>query len=319
MSTKNHSNDIYLTRLYDAPLQAVWNAWTDPKQTAEWWGPRGFTITTLRKDVRTGGMWDYTMHGPDGVDYPNVTNYLEVQPLSRLVYDHGGTATQPPMFRVTVDFKETSGKTNMDMTMTLPTAEAATQTKKFIRQAGGDATWDRLAEFLEKEISGKEKFFINRSFAAPIERLYQMWTDPNHFSKWLPPTGFDMTFVSCNLVAGGKSFYFMSSAEGAKMYGRANYLELHRPDRVVYTQQFCDENENVVRHPLVPTWPETMLTTVALNSEGPTQTRITITWETVANASKEELETFIEMRGGMTQGWTGSFDKLETYLKQDSL
>ena len=49
-----------------------------------------------------------------------------------------------------------------------------------------------------------------------------------------------------------------------KMYGRAEYLEIEQPDRIVYTQQFCDEHENISRHPLAPTWPETMLTTVQL-------------------------------------------------------
>ena len=74
----------------------------------------------------------------------------------KLVYDHGGNDDRPPLFRVTVLFAETGGKTKMDMTMALPTPEAAEETRKFIKKAGGDATWDRLAEYLEKESSGKE-------------------------------------------------------------------------------------------------------------------------------------------------------------------
>lgn len=78
----------------------------------------------------------------------------------------------PPMFRVTVNFSETGGKTKMEMTMALPTPEAAFETKKFIKKAGGDATWDRLAEYLSK----KDIFVINRSFEAPIDVLFHMWT-----------------------------------------------------------------------------------------------------------------------------------------------
>jgi uncharacterized protein YndB with AHSA1/START domain len=100
------------------------------------------------------------------------------------------------------------------------------------------------------------------------------------------------------------------------MYGRANYLEFERPRQVKYTQQFCDENEKISRHPFAPTWPETMLTTVTLSEEGPDQTRVTITWEPYGSVTHEELETFIKARGGMTQGWTGSFDKLEAYLAE---
>src|SRR6185312_1400691 len=138
METKNKSNELKITRLYDAPLQAVWDAWTDPEQVAQWWGPRGFTITTHSKDLRTGGHWNYTMHGPDGTDYPNTTKYFEVEKYARLVYDHGGHEDRPALFRVTVEFSENRGKTTMDMRMTLPTPEEAEETRKMIRKAGGN-------------------------------------------------------------------------------------------------------------------------------------------------------------------------------------
>jgi len=150
----------------------------DPAQVAKWWGPRGFTLTTVHKDVRPGGTWKYTMHGPDGVDYPNLATYHEVEKHSRLVYDHGATETTPPLFKVTVNFSEKSGKTKMEMTMALATEEAATQTKKFIKSAGGNATWDRLAEFL----SSKDVFVINRSFEAPVDRVFDVWTKPEHLA-----------------------------------------------------------------------------------------------------------------------------------------
>ena len=314
MAAKNKSNEIRITRIYNAPVQAVWDAWTDPEQVAQWWGPRGFTLTTHSKDLRSGGSWNYTMHGPDGVDYPNTTKYLEVEKHSKLVYDHGGNDDRAPLFRVTVLFSEVKGKTKMDMSMTLPTPEAAEETRRFIKKAGGDSTWDRLAEYLEKESSGKEKFVINRTFDAPLELMFEMWTNPDQFSQWLPPTGFQMQFIKCDIKPGGSTFYFMTGAGGVKMYGRAEYLEIKKPDRVVYTQQFCDENENVSRHPMAATWPETMLTTVELTAEGPDRTRVTVTWEPHGTTTREELETFIKSRGSMTQGWTGSFDKLDAHL-----
>ena len=100
MAAHEKPNEIRLTRVYDAPVKAVWDAWTDPQQVAQWWGPRGFTITTHSKDLRPGGHWDYTMHGPDGTDFLNTTKYLEVEKYAKLVYDHGATETQPPLFRV---------------------------------------------------------------------------------------------------------------------------------------------------------------------------------------------------------------------------
>ncbi len=315
MSTQTQKNEIRITRIYDAPVKAVWDAWADPKQAAQWWGPRGFTITTHSKDLRAGGSWVYTMHGPDGTDYPNHTKYYEVEKHSRLVYDHGGNENQPPMFRVTVEFKEVKGKTEMMMVMSLPTPEALVQTKKIIKSANGNSTWDRLSEFLTKESSQHEVFVINRTFDAPIETIFEMWTNPAHLSKWLAPGGGEMKFLRSEIQPGKSSFYVMGVGN-TKMYGRAEYLEILKPHRLVYTQQFCDENEKVTRHPMAPTWPETMLTQVTFASEGPELTRVTVQWQPHGKVTLEELATFVNAKGGMTQGWTGSFDQLEAYLAQ---
>lgn len=315
MPVKTKSNELKIIRVLDAPVKAVWDAWTEEEQVAKWWGPRGFSITTHSKDLKVGGHWKYTMHGPDGVEYLNTTKYLEVEKHKKLVYDHGGHEERPPLFRVTVLFSESNGKTTMDMTMTLESAEAAEQTAGFIKKANGNSTWDRLAEYLAKEKDGKEQFIINRSFAAPIDLMFDMWTKPEHFKKWLAPTGFDMTFIRADIKSGGSTFYCMSNAAGLKMYGRAHYIEVDKAkNRLVYTQEFVDENENVSRHPMAPTWPASMITHVQFTEEGPEQTRVTVTWECHGDYTKEELETFIQGRSGMTIGWTGSFDKLDEVL-----
>lgn len=313
MSVKSKPNEIRIVRLYDAPVKVVWEAWTDLKKVAKWWGPRGFTITTHSKDLRAGGHWHYTMHGPDGIDYPNKTVYYEVDKYSRLVYDHGGNDEQEPLFRVTVLFSDVKGKTKMDMTAALKTAEAATEMRKFIKQAGGNATWDRLAEYLAEESSGKDQFVINRSFEAPIDVVFEMWTNPEHLAKWVPPTGMTMKFLRGEIRPGGSTLSCMTGKD-VTMYARAEYQEVTKPNRVVYTQQFCDETGRVTRHPFAPTWPETMLTVVELTEEGPDQTRVTVTWEVHGKANAEERATFHKAKGGMTQGWTGSFDKLEDVL-----
>lgn len=198
--------------------------------------------------------------------------------------------------------------------MTLPTPEAAEQTREFVRKAGGNATWDRLAEFLEKEASGKEKFVINRTFDAPLEVMFEVWTKTEHLSKWLAPTGFEVEFLRSEIRTGGSTFYFMTGGDGRRVYGRAEYQRIDKPGMLVYTQQFCDESENLSRHPMAPTWPATMLTTVQLTAESPASTRVTVTWEVFGPVTREELETFINARAGMTAGWNGSFDKLEAYL-----
>jgi uncharacterized protein YndB with AHSA1/START domain len=193
-------------------------------------------------------------------------------------------------------------------------------TRQVIKKHNGNSTWDRLAEFLEKGTTKKEVFVINRSFDAPLELMYDVWSKPEHLSRWMPPTGFSMKFIEVDMRPGGKGFYSMTDASGKMtMYGKTQYLEFNRPNRIVYTQQFADEKGNTAHHPMSPTWPETMKTTVLFAAEGPNQTRVTIIWEPYGKEVPAETETFIKARPGMAQGWGGSLDKLEEYLEKQGV
>lgn len=321
MPAKSKPNELHITRIFNAPPQLVWEAWTNLDHVHQWWGPRGFTLTTHHKDLRVGGTWKYTMHGPDGTDYPNITVYHEVETYSRLVYDHGATESTPPLFRVSVSFHEhgSAGRqTRMEMTMALKDAEAAQQIKGFIRMAGGNSTWDRLAEHMEAQTHGAPCFIINRTFAAPIEQLYDLWTTPEHLARWLPPTGMSMRFHRAEIRVGGTSFYSMSNPDGSfTLHGRMHYLELNRPDRIVYSQEFTDANEKPSRHPGLPTWPPSMTSIVSFAAESADMTRVTVEWRPVASATPEEVAAFLQHRPSMTQGWTGSFNKLDEVIGRE--
>jgi uncharacterized protein YndB with AHSA1/START domain len=307
------SNEISIKRIYNAPVKAVWQAWVDPAQVGEWWGPRGFTLTTHKKDVRVGGNWVYTMHGPDGTDYPNRTLFHEVVENALLDYDHGANEEQPAMFRVKVKFTEVGGKTEMDMRMVLPTAEAAAQTRVFVKQANGESTWDRLGEYLDKRLHKKETFIINRSFEISIEKMFALWTDPSLQAQWVAPAGTTMEFLRGDIRAGSRTFYKMAGGDHV-MYGSAEYLEITRPSRAVYIQQFRNAADEIARHPMAPTWPESMRTVLELTEEGSNATRVTLTWEPHGQVTAEELATFCAARAGMNQGWNGSLDNLEAYI-----
>jgi len=67
--------ELIAERLFDAPRELVFKAWTVPAIITNWWGPRGFSTTTHEMDFRAGGVWRFTMHGPDGTDYPNKIVY----------------------------------------------------------------------------------------------------------------------------------------------------------------------------------------------------------------------------------------------------
>lgn len=313
MPATSRSNDIRLVRVYDAPVSAVWDAWTIPAQVEQWWGPRGFTITTHSKDLRAGGTWRYTMHGPDGVDYPNITTYHVVEPHKKLVYDHGATDDRPPLFRVTVTFTEARGKTRMEMVSTFATAEVAVQMGHFIRQAGGTATWDRLAEHLEQRATGRQTFVVARTFEAPIARVFEMWTNPDHLARWLPPAGSRMRFLRPD-IAPRKSALFVITGDHGVMHVRAEYLDIEAPHRLVYLQTFVDAGEQPAAAPGVEVWPPTLRTTVLFTEEAPGQTRVTVTSEPHGPVTPAEVDAFARERAGMTRGWSGSFDALDAQL-----
>lgn len=304
-------SEYTITRVYDAPLKLVWEAWTDPKKAAKWWGPRGFTITTHNKDFRTGGTWNYTMHGPDGTNWPNITKYLEVVPMKKMVYDHGGNETQPPLFRVTVTFEEVLKKTVMVMTMDFGSADKAKQMKAFIKQAGGNSTWDRLGEYLGDE-EGKNKFIINRAFETDAATMFKMFTDAGHFAKWLPPTGFTMPIKNADVKVGGAINYSMTNGE-VSFHGRITYREI-TPEKIVYVMEFLDEKGNITRHPALKVFPANLVNTILITQESPGITRVTVESMAGEGSTKEEVQAFMDLRSSMTEGWTGSFDKLEDLL-----
>jgi uncharacterized protein YndB with AHSA1/START domain len=144
--------DLVLAREFDAPRELVWRALTEPEHVGHWWGPRGFTSTIEKMDLRPGGEWRHIMHGPDGVDYPNHSVFLEVTPPERLVYAHGGRREGGPE----ADFVATwtldavaPGKTKVTIRMVFPTVFARDQVvREYGAIAGGRQTLERLGEHL---------------------------------------------------------------------------------------------------------------------------------------------------------------------------
>ncbi len=142
--------EISATRIFDAPRDLVWRAWTDPKQIVQWWGPNGFTTTTYEMDVRPGGIWRLVMHGPDGRDYHNRITFLEVVEPERLVFKHGGGEdVEPVNHTTTVTFEALGRKTKLSMRMLFESPEA----RRFVAEKYGavdglDQTLGRLGEFV---------------------------------------------------------------------------------------------------------------------------------------------------------------------------
>jgi uncharacterized protein YndB with AHSA1/START domain len=151
---QNVDREIFIMRELDAPRELVWKAMTDPKHVVNWWGPRGFTTTIEKMDVRPGGEWKHVMHGPDGSDYPNKSVFKEVVKPERIVFSHGGRRKGGPgtRFIATWTFDALAAKkTRVSIHMVFPSMVARDfVVKEFGAIEGGKQTLERLGEYLTK-------------------------------------------------------------------------------------------------------------------------------------------------------------------------
>lgn len=148
-ATLPSDREIDVSRRFDAPRELVWEAFTRPEHVAHWWGPQGFTTTTAEMEVRSGGVWRFVMHAPNGVDYQNFVHYLEVVKPERLVYEHGEDE-EHIHFKVTVTFVERDGATEVTLRQVYDATEARDRSvKEFGAIEGATQTLARLAAYLE--------------------------------------------------------------------------------------------------------------------------------------------------------------------------
>jgi uncharacterized protein YndB with AHSA1/START domain len=141
--------EIMNTRVFTAPRELVWKVWTQPEHIARWWGPRGFTNTISKMEVKSGGSWEFVMHGPDGKDYVNKHVYVEIAAPERLVMDH----VSGPVFRMTATFTEEGGKTRVIWRMRFESAELRDRVaREFGAVEGLSQNFDKLGEYLQMQL-----------------------------------------------------------------------------------------------------------------------------------------------------------------------
>jgi uncharacterized protein YndB with AHSA1/START domain len=132
--------ELVTSRLVEAPRERVFQAFSDPAQLAQWWGPKGFTNTFHEFDLRPGGRWRFVMHGPGGTSFPNESVFVEVAPPARVVFRHESS----PRFEMTITFDETGAKTRVGWRQVFETAEECRRIAKFAVGAN-EENLDRLA------------------------------------------------------------------------------------------------------------------------------------------------------------------------------
>ena len=141
------SRAIEVTRLVSAPRDLVFKVMTEAKHIDAWWGPNGFRNETHEMNFFPGGIWRYTMHGPDGKDWPNWIKYKTIKAPELITYDHGGEVGEPAHFEGSIRLDAQGDKTLVTLSLLFPTAEARDATIKFGAVEGGRQTLARLDEY----------------------------------------------------------------------------------------------------------------------------------------------------------------------------
>ena len=155
----------------------------------------------------------------------------------------------------------------------------------------------------------KDAIVIERTFNAPVELIWQMWTQPDHFKKWYGPKGFTVPVAEMDLRVGGKHLFCMEmqTPEGSmKMWSTGEYLEIVPNERLVYTESMADEHGNVVS-----------ASANGMGNDHPATTEVTVLLENL-NGRTKMIVTHTGVpanQEGANSGWGQAFDKMADYVE----
>ncbi len=158
-----------------------------------------------------------------------------------------------------------------------------------------------------------ENLKINRSFTAPRELIWRVWSEAAHLAHWFGPKGFPIVHAKLDFKEGGIYHYAMELPGGSRMWGKWTFREIVPNERIAFVVTFSDEQGGVSRHPMVANWPLELQTIITFTEEGDS-TGIHIDGHPL-NASDLEQQVFEFGKPGMQAGWAGTFAQLEAYLE----
>lgn len=162
MISKVEDQELTLERVFDAPRELVFKAFSEAEHLKHWWGPRGWTLTVCNVDFRPGGIWHYCMKCIDenqgdfyGYESWGKAVYQEIVEVEKIVYvdyfsdAEGNEKEEMPSCKVTITFVEHEGKTKLVSRAQYASAEELKAVLDMGMEQGITETWDRLAEHLQ--------------------------------------------------------------------------------------------------------------------------------------------------------------------------
>jgi uncharacterized protein YndB with AHSA1/START domain len=303
--------ELVITRVFDAPREAVWRAWTEPGQVQRWWGPKDYTAPACTIDLHVGGRYLFGMRSPEGQDYWSTGVYREIVPHERLVYTdsfadaqgnvvpashYGMPGDWPLEMEVSVTFEAHGDRTKMTLRhVGLPAGDMAEMTG-----AGWNESFDKIAAALARRLvvtlPSDHEIQMSRVFDAPRRLVFDAHTSVEHMRHWWGPRGFTMVSGEMDFRPGGAWRFVLRKPDGREYAFRGEFREIVPPERIVWTFEFEGEPGQVA-----------VETLTLVERDGKT----TLTTRSVAS-SREARDAVL--RSGMEQGAAETWDRLEEYL-----
>ncbi|MFN8286685.1 MAG: SRPBCC domain-containing protein [Chitinophagales bacterium] len=288
--------ELRISRLLNAPRELVWKVWTDPNHIKNWWGPNGFTNTISTMELKKGGQWKFVMHGPDGTDYNNHSEFVEIVKPERIVFKH----ISHPHFVTTVTFEAQGNKTLLNWHMLFESREEFEAVVKVHKADKGlEQNIEKLQAYLQQQEARPKaikEVTITRILNAPRNVVYNAWVNPVELAKWWGPRGFTTGITETAPVAGGKLRIQMVGM-GYNNMVTGNFVEVVPERKLIYTTSaFADANGS-----------DTLkgYNEITFEDYGKGKTKLTI-YASIVKATPE-LQAAMD---GMYEGWSQSIDKL---------
>lgn len=252
------AKELKITRIFSAPRELVWRAFTEPELMRRWWGPAGYTAPSIAIDLREGGSYLASMQAPDGKESWSTGTYREIVPGERIVAtdsfadekgnvvpaSYYGMSAMPLELVVTMTFREQKGLT----TFTLRHEGFPPGMMAEMARAGWNQSFDKLERVLIGEqagtgrtilaaVPGEATVTMARVFDAPRERLYRAITDPGLIVQWWAPRRYAISVDRLELRPGGIWRYLNRDDAGNTAAFHGVFHEIS-PGRIVNTFEY---------------------------------------------------------------------------------
>lgn len=155
-------------------------------------------------------------------------------------------------------------------------------------------------------------FTISRTFEAPRELVFKVYSQAEHLACWWGPAGWQWVKGDLDFRPGGQFHYCMRLPNGPEMWGKFIYQEIEPPRRIVFINGFSNPEGELTRHPMAPTWPLEVINELTLEEQDG-RTVLTLRGRP-HNASVIEQQTFAAGFESMRMGFGGTLDQLAAYL-----